>query len=569
MRNPSQALVWSAFSLSWPALLAQIAGVVIIIILIDLAMDTDEDLLGLFQAAEFVIIAGLVFISAVTAHKSHVIARTSSSLGFPYRAEFSLPVSTLTLLSIPLLFFCALTEVAVFVPIMIINFLFFNIEVSVLPIGFIIFQLTALSLMLTWWTENGIASIAGWLVALFLYLNGFLLPDFTRVENLWVWVVEDPKDYIVSLFFTAALFTLSYFGVRQQRRGETFIETGNSMFNSAEQGAIRDVVPLPIADCPTNSPMAAELWKERQLHGTYTALFGGLTGTAITIAILAAIVFFAGNGPDPKNAGLLALPLYGAMCIGLTITMFGVRYKNGSPIVSLHDRTTPLSTAKLTLIRASVSLSSALLAGVIMYGTLGILGPFLISDFQNIQSEFLEIFTLFTGIGFSGSALRVSLSLVAFLTALVLLATFFTWTMLHNRLAAIAAAIVPVYIFLWSILLMALYGDGDVDAYDQAVETVFANHLWLLVLSIPVSGVVMLRDILRDQVLTQTQMLYLLIIGLVPAGLNLAWLLDGDHYDVLERDIWIVQLSCLVMLGLLPLLAAVLALWTSNKVRHG
>ena len=100
--------------------------------------------------------------------------------------------------------------------------------------------------------------------------------------------------------------------------------------------------------------MAAEFWKERQIHGMYSALLGGLAGAAMTLAIFATIFFFAGNGPDPKNAGLLALPLYALVCVGLTISMYGVRYKNGTPIVSLHDRTTPLSTAKLTLIRTSV-----------------------------------------------------------------------------------------------------------------------------------------------------------------------------------------------------------------------
>ena len=200
---------------------------------------------------------------------------------------------------------------------------------------------------------------------------------------------------------------------------------------------------------------------------------------------------------------------------------------------------------------------------------LGILGPFLINNFQNLQTEFLESFTVFTGMGFAGLALRLFLSLVAFLTALLLLVTFFTWTMMHNKPFTIGIASVPVYIFLWSLTLMALYENGDPDAYNQAIDTVSANHLWILVLLIPGSLVIMLRDLLRDQVLTQTQLLCIVTLGLVLAGLNLLWLFGGDHYDVLGQEIWAVQLSYLVMQGLLPLLAAVLALWTSNKIRHG
>ena len=115
---------------------------------------------------------------------------------------------------------------------------------------------------------------------------------------------------------------------------------------------------------------------------------------------------------------------------------------------------------------------------------------------------------------------------------------------------------------------MGYYGSENVDAYDQAIDTVFANHLWLLVLLIPVSAAIMLRDLLQDQVLTQAQMRLMLAIGIIIAGLNLIWLFDADYYGMLGRDIRGVQISYLVTQGLLPLLAAVLALWTSNKIRH-
>jgi hypothetical protein len=568
MRSPSQALAWSAFSLSWPALLAQIAGVVTVVFLMNLALDADRDSIELLEAAELAILIGLTFLYAAAAHKSHGHARSSTSLGFPFSVEFSLPVSTLSLLTTPLLFYCALIQVAVFVPLTIVNILFFNIEVSILPLSFVIFQFTAFTLMLTWWTENSIANILGWLAALILFLDGWLMPDFVRVENAWVLYAEDSIEYARSIFFTAALFALTYFGVKQQRSGGTLSKVGTDMFNSMEQGAVRDILALPISDCPTSSSLSAELWKERQLHGAYSALFGGLTGAAITLAIFATIVFFAGNGPEPKNMVLLAFPMYALMCVGLTITMYGVRYKNGTPIVSLHDRTAPLSTAKLTLIRTSVSLSSALLAGVIMYATLWILGPLLFSDFQSMQSEFKELFATFTGIGFFDIALILFLSLIAFLTALLLLVTFFTWTMLHNKPFAIAIACVPAYIFLWSILLMGFYGSENADAYNQAIDTVFSNHLWILVLLIPASLAFMLHGLLRDQTLTWTQLLSLLTIGLMIAALNLIWLFGANYYAVLELNIRSAQLGYLVIQSLLPTLAAVLALWTSNKIRH-
>jgi hypothetical protein len=571
MKSPSQALAWSAFNLSWPALLTQIAGVVSVIFLISLAMDPGEDYLELIKAADFVIIIGLVFLFSVAMHKTHQIARLSSSLGFPYRAEFSLPISTRTLLLTPLLYYCLLIQVAIFVPGIIVNFFLFNVEISVLPISFIVFQFTIVTLMLTWWTQNVIANIAGWLVALTLYLNGFVMPEFIREEYTWVFTAENPMDYVVSAFFTSALLVLTYFGVRKQRSGESLIESGKSVFSTTQQGAIRESFPLPISKCPTHSSLAAEFWKERQLHGGASALFAGLTGAAATIAIFAIIKFTLPSGANPEleSSWALAVILYGAICLGLTIYMYGVRYKNGASSVSLHDRTTPLSTAWLTLIRTCVSLSSTLFAGVVMFITLRILGPFLINDFQNIQNDFLGTVNIFSGLVLLATLLKLFMLLVTFLTALLLLATFFTWIILKNRPTAILSVIVPAYVFLWSILLMTIYGDSDAAAHSHAISRVLANHLWILVLAIPVSLVIMMKHLLRESVLTQKQMTYLSGIGAVFVGLNFAWLFAANNYDVLAKNIWVVQLSYLVMQGLLPLLAVVLALWTSNKIRHG
>ncbi|MBL4582195.1 MAG: hypothetical protein JKY29_10280 [Gammaproteobacteria bacterium] len=570
MRSPSQALAWSAFSLSWPALLTQIAGVVSVIFLIDLALGPGEDTLALFKAADFALLVGLTLIYSLALHKSHNIVRTRSSVGFPYRAEFSLPVSTRTLLLTPLLFFCALTQIAIFVPGLIVNLLYFNTELSVIPISFIVFQFTILTLMLSWWTENGVASIAGWLLVLTLYLNGLLIPEFNRIEGTWVFIAANPADYFVALIFTAALLLITYFGVKQQRSGEGLIEFGKGVFNTTEQGIIRERLPLPVSTCPTHSSIAAEFWKERQLHGGANALFAGLTGAAVTIAILAFINFTLPRGANTQHESswAIAVMFYGFICIGLTIYMYGVRYKNGAPNVSLHDRTTPLSTAWLTLIRTGVSLSSTLLAGVVMLIAIRILGPFLIGNFQIMQDHFLDSISIFYGLSILGTLFNVGMLLVAFLTALLLLATFFTWIILYNKPTAIVSAIVAVYIFLWSILLMAIYGDGEAAAYNHAINRVFANHLWILVMLIPASLIVMMKHLLRERVLTQTQMIYLSGIGAVFAGLNFAWLFGTNNYGLLNQDIWIVQLSYLVMQGLLPLLATVLALWTSNRIRH-
>jgi hypothetical protein len=61
------------------------------------------------------------------------------------------------------------------------------------------------------------------------------MPEFSRVEDSWVFIVANPSEYFVALIFTAALLLITYFGVKQQRSGEAFIEFGNSVFNTSEQ----------------------------------------------------------------------------------------------------------------------------------------------------------------------------------------------------------------------------------------------------------------------------------------------------------------------------------------------
>jgi len=573
MMRPSQALVWNSFNLSWPALLIQFAGVVTAVFIIDLAIDPGIDPQALFRATEMVFIISLTFLYIAALNRRQSRGPGSSSLGFPYRREFSHPVTTSTLTFVPLFFFCALTQVALFVPGTIVNLLFLDMEISLLPISFTLFQFTIFPLMLAWWTQNGLAALLGWLVTFILYLYGFLIPEFTRVENTWLVEAVPAASYILPLLSTSAMLVVTYLGVKQQRSGEDLMQLDKVSSNQHGSTALRDRIPIPIASCPTESPLKAEIWKERQLNGEYRAVFGGLVGACTTLVILSILDFFVPGESTVQFTSVMAMTLsvYFAVCIDLTVSMFGAQYKKGVANIGVHTRTTPMSTTQLTFVRTSVSLLSTLIAGCVTAAIVWIFGSFLIEDFQEIRVDFLEFVAFLLEGGFADGMLRVLLMLLAFLTSLVLLSIFFTWTMLHSRRMAIACALIAVYLFLIANGLPAFFRENE--AYNLMVVTVIKIHLWIVILLIPLATISMIRGLLVDGVINKALLSSMLTIGFIFQGLNLLWLYGANNTLPINMTgfsyLAMTGFSYLAMQGFLPLLAVVFALWTTHKSRHG
>lgn len=569
MKNSSQALMWSAFQLSWPALLTQIAGAVTVVFLIDLAIDPSTDSRSIFEAADLVLLLGFVFLFVVTLHRMQNSGRTPTSLGFPYRLEFSYPVSTATLTFVPLFYFCVMTQIGVFVPGMIMNALFLDVGVSYLPISFVLFQFTVLALVLTWWTTNGLLALLGYMVAFYLYGYGYLVPDYTRIEDSWLFEVNSNSDYIVPLLWTSALLILCYFGVRQQRSGETLLNFGQKILSGGNTGTMRNLLPVPVSECPTSSPIKAEYWKERQLHGAYRASLYGLGGSATILAIFSIISIFVPGDHNIvyENVVLLIVAIYWSLCVGVTATAFGVSYKNGIAKVSVHEKTIPMSTARLTFIRFFVSLSSVFVVGAVITVVMWVLGPLMIEGFVEMRVQFLESFDFLAELSFFGAVLRIVLSVIAFLTVLSLVSIFLTWFMLYSKKMTIAVTSLAIY------TLLLVYGTiffTDDAGYNAAIDSVGRGHLWVLILLIPASAVFMLRKLLEDDVIDKTQMSWLVSIGALLLGLNLIWIFGVEHYGAMQLDIIpVTVLSYLTIQGLLPLFTAVFALWTSHKIRHG
>jgi len=568
MTSPSQALLWNAFKLSWPALVTQITGAVTVIFIIDLAIKSGSSSSTVFEAADLVILISFNILYVATLNGMHKSGRVRSSLGFPYRVEFAYPVSTGILAFTPLLYFCILAQVAVFVPGIIVNFLILDTQVSYLPISFVVFQFTIVTLMLSWWTNNGLACLAGWAITIYLFVYSYLIPDFTRLEDSWFFEVSSPTEYISPILFTVALLVLYYFGVRQQRSGETLLSFGKVSQDGQNTIDLREAIPIPSTPCPTDAPLKAEIWKERSLNGVYRAVIVSLGGAGVILGIFSIISFFV-PGEGNIVIGSIAIgvvAIYLSVCVALTTYMFGVRYKNGVASVSIHDKTIPMSTAKLTLIRVTVSLLSTLVAGLVISVVLWVLGPILITDFVDIRGQFLESLDFLAELSFLAGALRITLLLLAFLTGIFLFAIFLTWFMLQSKKMSITVTALAIYTFLLVNGLIAFTNEGE---FNRVLDSVARAHLWIVISLIPLGIVAMLRKLLRGCVIDRTQLLWMCGIGATIQLLNLVWLFGANNYDAMNIDITLTLLSYFIAQGFLPLFAAALALWTSDKIRHG
>lgn len=568
MKHPSQALFWSAFHQSWPILLTQIAGVVSVILLIDLALDPGTDSREIFEAADLALLLGFTFLFVATLNAMQHKGQNISPMGFPLRIEYSYPVSTLTLTLAPLFYFCVLTQLAVFVPGMIVNFFILEVEVSYLPISFVVFQFTIIPLMLAWWSRNGLACLFGYILFFYLYGYGYLLPDYTRIEDTWYFESGPDTDYVIPLLCTAAMLVLTYFGIRQQRSGETLFAFGPQRQMNGDEIVLRNLLPIPTTPCPTSTPHLAELWKERQLNGGYRATVFAAGGTGIILAVFSIIGIFVPGEHNIifDNVALMIVAIYLSVCISLTVTLFGVRYKNGVAKVSVHDRTSPQSTAHQTLIRVTVAMSSILISGLVIAVLMWLLGPIFIADFAEMRGQFLDVFDFLAEVSLIGGILRIVLMLVAFYTGIFLFAIFLNWFMLHTKKMTVAVTAICIYIFLLFNFVAMFTRD---DQYNQVIGAVTGGHVWVLILAIPLAILAMLRGLLRDWVINKAQLIRLTAAGLVIQVLNLFWLFGSSNYDALNIDISGTQLGYLIMQGFLPLLTCVLILWTSNRIRHG
>ncbi|PCJ17126.1 MAG: hypothetical protein COA96_18015 [SAR86 cluster bacterium] len=565
MNNPAQAILWRSLRLTWPALLAQHAGVIVVVYLISLAFSSGIDTYNPQGAASFVLIISITFVYAVALNSTHGFSGGKLNSGFPFRREFSLPVATHTMLFVPIAYLCVMFQVAVFVPGLIVNYLFIGAEVSILPISFLVLQASLLLLTLSWWTNNTIANIAGWFVAFFLIWKGLLIPNLDQVENSWVVIYDSPTVFLLPSAITLAFLLITYFGVKQQRYGGALL--GPEKNNQSLVGTFqwRAVLPFMQQPCPTDSPLRAELWKERQLRGPFKGAVSGAIGGFASLLFLRIIEFLT---PNDNTFALerftgISITMYILVCFGFTAYMFGIGYKNENARVSVHDKTTPLSTVSQVSIKISVVVMSTIAVGLAMGLIIWVLGPLFSGNFYLVQDIFSDALSEFFALSVFGIVLRLMLLFIAFYTLLVLVAAFLTWFALHPIAISIGLALTMAYGFLFVIGVRLIF---DYDS-NSPMGAYVSRHIWLLVAAIPLSLIYMFRELLRDWVINIKQFKLLVAGGIIFECLNLYWLFGENNYH--ELGLEIESISYLVAQGFLPLATVVFTLWTVNKIRHG
>lgn len=297
--------------------------------------------------------------------------------GFPFHLWYTKPLSTVTLVSV-LLLYDAITCTALYLASAVVLGLVFG---QPLPLSSVILLLVSYHFAYAscqWATRNrvvqwigSIAFSAPMFLMLFSNVETPLKVEFSWLENA------------VFVAIGAASFVLAVFGVARQRRGDSIAFDPQ---RKAASGGFPDwmigVFRLP---CPTTSPMKAQVWFELQSSGLPVLL----TGLVIALLILlsyAVSVPISQIRPVAIAVTVFAVPF---ALFGLGGNAFGIRRKQGRAYVSPFEMTQPYGTDRAAaikvLVRTGCVLAALTLIGASLWASTLLLSAW--SDYTVIASH--------------------------------------------------------------------------------------------------------------------------------------------------------------------------------------
>ena len=103
---------------------------------------------------------------------------------------------------------------------------------------------------------------------------------------------------------------------------------------------------------------------------------------------------------------------------------------------------------------------------------------------------------------------------------------------------------------------------NEFEALSSAINI---KHLWVYMLGVPAALVFLYREVIRDRILNARKFLVLLTMGLLLALLHISYLVSSEFYATESQIEVLVSTS---LLGVLPLGAILMALWTMSSLRH-
>jgi len=421
-------------------------------------------------------------------------------------------------------------------------------------------------LTIIWWTDAVVAHTLGWAVALLLFYYGWLFPEIQIAEATGAVTFSGSSiQILISFGLMLGLLVTLYLGVQRQRYGGSPFGIGRLALGEKQTFSIRQFFPGVQSDCPVNSAVKAEIWRERQLRGLHYAItFGALFGL-LTIGFFR-LVFFRGDfdaGIGAVEIISLSIVFYFGLYAMMQVTTFGVTWRKGVSQVSLFDRTLAMSSARLISIKLIIATIGPLIAGIAMFAVILVLGPVFTSGFDEMRTLVLMAAIDFSSESAYFISTRVVLFLAAFASFTAIYAAFNAWAILKPKEISWVVAGIPVYIF--SIVLFAAVTQEPA-AREALVASIAAYHSWIFVIGMPLAGVYFVRAVVRDEMLSQNQ---LIACALLCIGLAVLYLIDLVNTDYLGGDKHLGVRVAIGMLASLPAVAVGLALWTMGRIRHG
>ncbi len=564
MNNPTTALIWLCWRRARLPLLLVLLAIPIIATLVLLGMHPSDSDGARENTVIIVASIGMWILGPLVASRAQGAINTTPGVGFPLRTEFSYPIGTLSLVLVPFLFSIGLLSAGFIASVGLLSFLY-QLQYPDLMVHFMVLEYLIIVTAIGWSTRNGFEMALSWAaIIVFLYL-GWLIPDFNFDNETYEFVAGDWSSVLVPTLFAGIAILLMLIGVKRQRSGENLILPEHRNSTAMNGRTIASVFYLVKKPCPTSSGAAAMRWQQGQFRGVQVAIgLGATIGLLVVLVLAASSARGFWDGPlELDDVRGFAIIFFFSVFVAHLASSFGITFTNGAARLSTFDRTLPITTARMTLIRVSSGMLCVVVAAIAELLAIAVFGSLMLEDFPEIRAEFFALFSGMSEAGLFYIALRLILLFCLVYAGTVLWAVFITWFAIKPKEMTIGFSAVMIYLLL---LVASLSIFVEETRFLQSSAAFQDAHRLVLGAAIVFSALYLLRVLVKAQVLQGTTVMLLLVVGFSLASLQF---IDLQLFGALEAEASLARILYLHSLGLLPLAATTLALWTQYRVRHG
>lgn len=565
--SPNKALLWRCWRLSRQAIVLCQLGLYALVFPAVLLVNPEdsETLNGLITA---LVIGYLMILWGTTLRITVNTPNSWSYSGYSLSQELSRPVSVWQLVAIPISYLLVMFTLAYAIPAWIFQWTL-GFEGPSLIVILVIIEAIIILTAATWWSSDQWDNALAWFAFVFLFMSGWLFPDFLLQEDSPETGYAPQTDASVSalaiahyLLINIVALGLTLLGVRKQRYGENLIGLGQTALFRRESGLLHFLsLPFLTRPCPTDSPWRAEFWRQRRFRGFSNLALFGFTGGLFSVVILRTILYV---NPSAEMVSLerlvaVAVSTYAIIGVGTSLYLYGLHAKGQRMEISLFERVRPLPTAALLGINSLVYVLGMLAAALSMVITINIFGPLLIDNFASLRAD------AFTNVSnwLQQPLLNWLSPLILFSSYILCILAAFTTLVTWGNLKTEFLGYVVVGLSVYYLLATAL---GFLEFNQFETTYVLQFNFWIVIAAIPLGTAMAWREVmkfrlLRPVSLTITLAVVMLLFALFMTRVDIDWFTTEEINLTMHRAL---DFS----LALLPLGAVALMLFTMNRVKH-